>query len=318
MVTLSSEALYMWYRLVRPSDASRTLVANIDDDHIDIDIIDNSRLVFTRGLICDDGSPASDAKLVSEIELSAATYRKESSRGLDRISLTGSPERAEKLKPLLSHQMKVPVDVMDQADGPGVKMPEEARRSGASFVELLGISLGPEPARVNLSSEESRDEERAALSRRSLAATLTLAVLVLALSCGVVAKKFMDKYACLNSIDSEMKKISTDLGRAKKMASDLALVKAEMERRPLAVDVLGEVCQSTPPGIALNMLDYDSGKALAIRGTAPALGDVFGYVTALEASRYFGGVKVKYANKRVVSGRELAEFEIGCLIKKDK
>ena len=87
-----------------------------------------------------------------------------------------------------------------------------------------------------------------------------------------------------------------------------------MERKPLAVDVFTEACGITPAGMSLSTLDFESGKSLTVRGTAPALGDVLRYVTILENSPYFEGVKVKYANKRMSENKEIADFEIDVIL----
>jgi len=49
-LSLSSEALFLWYVLARSDRIGNTMLVNLDLDHIDIDIIEEDKLVFTRGI----------------------------------------------------------------------------------------------------------------------------------------------------------------------------------------------------------------------------------------------------------------------------
>ena len=101
-----------------------------------------------------------------------------------------------------------------------------------------------------------------------------------------------------------------EVAAAKKMAKDIGIVRQVMARKPLAIDIISEIYGITPAGVSLNMIDFESGKSLTARGSAPTLSDVFKYVTLLENSPYFESVKVKYANKRASERGEIADFEI--------
>ena len=131
---------------------------------------------------------------------------------------------------------------------------------------------------------------------------------------GVLIKKIHDKYVYLASISAELKKMEPNIAAAKKMMKDVSETRQIMERKPLAVDVFTEACGITPAGMSLSTLDFESGISLTVRGTAPALGDVLRYVTILENSPYFEGVKVKYANKRMSENKEITDFEINVLL----
>ena len=50
-LSLSSEALFLWYMLAKEGREDETvMVVNLDSDHIDMDVIEKDKLVFTRGI----------------------------------------------------------------------------------------------------------------------------------------------------------------------------------------------------------------------------------------------------------------------------
>ena len=66
------------------------------------------------------------------------------------------------------------------------------------------------------------------------------------------------------------------------------------------------------------MIDFEREKSVTVRGSASALDEVLKYSEALKGSSYFEKVNVKYANKRKASGKEMVDFEINCVLAKDK
>ena len=152
------------------------------------------------------------------------------------------------------------------------------------------------------------------LVKKNIITCLIVSALIIVVAFGVILKKLHDKRAYISYIDSELGKIEPQIKSAKRMAKDIDLVTSKIAERPLAIDLASEVFKITPSGVTMTMMEYESNKTVSLRGTAPALSDVFKYVTILGKSAYFKNVKVKYANKRVSQAAETADFEIVCAI----
>lgn len=318
-LSLGSEALFSWYMLAMEGrEKENAVVINLDRDHIDVDIIEKDRIVFTRGIACDTGDPKIIDKIASEIKISIGTYQKESSRPVDKVILTGRKGEGEELKLLLGKELKVPVEIIGQTENIPLGENAQIQDEDASFAEPFGLLLRPEDIMINLIPEETREEARFALSKANLITAVFLSLLLCAVIFGLFIKKLHDKYAYLSVINAELKKIEPGVAAAKKMTRDIKIIKEMMERKPLAVDVVSEVYTVTPGSVSLNMIDFESAKTLTVRGGASALSDMLKYVTALESSPYFEGVKVKYANKRMVENRETVDFEIDAMLSRLK
>ena len=318
-VSLGSETLLLWYLAVREGEEdSAVLVVNIETGHIDIDIIAGEKLVFTRGVLYGVAKPIAAEKIIEQVNISMAAYKKESDRSVDKVVLSGMPAMAKELKSLLAERLNISVEVIDQMKNVAVAAGASLEPEEASFIELLGLALKYEGTKINLLPETAQEERRLELVKKNIATTLIVSGLIVVMAFGVILKKLHDKQAYISYVDSELAKIEPQVREAKKMAKDIDIVTAKIAEKPLAIDLASEIFKITPSGITLTMMEYESYKTMTLRGTAPNLSDVFKYVTTLEASPYFENVKVKYANKRVSQASNVADFEMICPISRMK
>ncbi|MDO8535928.1 MAG: hypothetical protein Q7S30_02840 [Candidatus Omnitrophota bacterium] len=308
---LSSEALLSWYMLTREAENKENLVlVNLDAGRIDIAIIEGDRLVFTRGAFINANDPDRVEKITQQVKISINTYQKESGRIANRIVLTGVRLEIVLFSASFCDGLKLPVDMIEQARNIAIDENTKPLIEKSSFAELLALALRPEDIKIDLLPEEAAEDARIKNTKNILITSVLLATLLITMVLGVLVKKIRDKYVYLGAISAELKKMDPQISVAKKMMKDVSLTRQIMARKPLAVDVFTEACGITPAGMSLSTLDFESGKSLIVRGTAPALGDVLRYVTILENSPYFEGVKVKYANKRMSENKEITDFEI--------
>ena len=317
-VSLGSETLLLWYFGTREAEEAGTiLLVNIDTGHIDIDVVAGHRLVFTRGVLSSLTRTIPTERIIEEINVSIAAYRKESGKLIDKVVLSGMPASVDELKTLLAAKVKIPVEVTDQMKGVARREGAQLELEEASFVELLGLALRYDGADINLLPEAAREGHRLELVKKNIATGLCVSVLIIAIGFSAILKKLHDKRAYISYIDSELGKIEPQVKTAKSMAKEIDLVASKIAERPLAIDLTSEIFKITPSGITLTMMEYESYKTLTLRGIAPNLSDIFKYVTILGKSQYFKNVKVKYANKRTGQAGG-ADFEIVCPVSKAK
>ena len=313
-LSLSSEALFLWYLLIREAHGKENvMLVNIDSSHIDVDIIEEDRLVFTRGVSYGINSSMKVEGVVGQVNISMNTYQKESHKNVDRVILTGERSGAASCKEALTRELRIPVEVIGQARnvplGEGIKDEDDV-----SFAELLALSLKPDEIKINLIPEDLREKTRLANTKNNLIASILLLAVFAALVFGLLIKKLHDKRAYLVAIDAELQKMKPNVSLAKKMAKDISFTLSILARKPLAIDIVSEIYATAPGNISLSVLDFESGKSVAVRGSSPALSDVLKYVTILENSPYFESVKVKYANNRMAENRKVTDFEINALL----
>ena len=317
-VSLSSEALLSWFMINRPSEKGNIMLVNLDLGHIDIDIVEDGRLVFTRGVVLSAADKIIPDKIIGEIVVSMHTYHKESGKPLTRIVLTGNRAEAESCKNALSAKIDVPAEIIDQAAGIDFKEGSNRADADVSFAELFGLCMKPENAMINLIPEEAEREGRFTALRANLITAIFLSAICAAALLCLVAKKVHDRQVYLSVISAELKNMEPKVAKAKKMMKDIAVIRETKAKKPLAIDCLSEITSLTPSGISLGTVEYESEKTITVRGSAPALSDCLKYVSLLDGSPLFEGVKIKYANKRMAENREVTDFEINADLTKLK
>jgi hypothetical protein len=315
---LGSEALFSWFRSAAPSEEKNCLIANIDKDYADVVVARGDKLMFTRGFLCDASGASAADDIIKQLHMSLVTYQKESGKKIERMILTGSDFMIAECREAALKGFNIPVEVIDQMKGGVLSDKAECDTEGASFAELLGVSVRPQGMRIDLMPESVRGAAQAVSLRSNLAVNGILIAIMALLLFAFVVKRLHDKSVSLSGINGRLKAIAADVSKVRKMDDDIKIVNSQMNKMPLAVDIVREVYSLTPSAVLLSMLDFERQQDLTIRGSAPALNDIIGYVNALENSLYFESVKVKYATKRVAAGKETVDFEIVCTISKPK
>ena len=92
------------------------------------------------------------------------------------------------------------------------------------------------------------------------------------------------------------------------------ILKNQKEEGEHIVSILKECYELVPQGISLKGLDCDTVGTLYCKGITRDMASVFNFIKALEKSKYFKKVEVKYATKKEAEGREFTDFSIACSI----
>lgn len=312
---LSSESLFLWHLA---SGAALTegceAVLNIDWDHTDIDIVKDGKLVFTRGILQDASSEKLQERIVEEMRLSMAAYKKDSGFSVERVIVTGIPSKLETVINMLSDKLAVRVEAVGQFTNISITKEAGSSAGDNSFAELAGGAIRRRELCMNLLPESELKIRRVRDIKRALVVTAGAIALLGFSVVGIVFDRMHGRSQAVVRIESQILKIDPEVSKAKKMQREIDTIRSELARKPLAIDVLTRVYKITPSGILLNLLEFDSGKSLILRGSATDMTGVFEYVKALEKDEYLENVKIKYANKRTGGASENVDFEISCSI----
>ena len=184
------------------------LVLNIDTHYVELDIIEENKLKFTRGIHYSAGEPLTGKNLVNELRISIAAYEKESNNKIEKIVITGISNNAKECQELLANELKLPVKVIEQLNNMPVKGDVQNVANKASFVGLLGLCLGSNEVQINLLPEDIVRNNRHKAWQNDFTLTLVLSALILLGTSGVVAKQLYDKQKYLAYINMEIKDFS--------------------------------------------------------------------------------------------------------------
>lgn len=310
-IVLSSESLLLWsIGLIEKAklDSSGTIaLINVDSGYIDIDIVEEKKLKFSRAFLSE---PASEGEAVVQIKKSLDTYQRQKDHHINRIIISGAKERIDKLLPLLTEVVSITTEAVAQVDSLALSSKGESNLNDTSFLGLLGLSLRPEEVEINLLPQSMIEDNQLNKLRRDFSKIFILAVLIGLISGAIATKETVDKSRRLKAINSKLQAISPIAIKAMAMRENVKVIKRELQQRPLAVEVLAEVYKSAQANLQLNLFDYRRQESLVLRGSAPSLNVIIAFVSKLDESDYFYDVKIGYTRKRATPGNKLTDFEI--------
>jgi len=321
-IALSSESLFSWHSAIveksRRHARLNLALVNVDSSYVDMDIIEKGKLIFARAFSYDPAQEGVVRNIADEVRKSIAIYQKERNVKIDKILITGAEEQTRLVEAALKEEAGDSVERIAQTEG--IELAENADKAmgGNSFVELIGLLLRSGDAKINFLPQRMKDDKEFLIFRSAVTRTLVLFAFVATAFIGILGQKLFEKHTILRRFNTEIKTIEPRVEAANKMRADLKIIKKDILRKPLAIDVLAEVYRITPTDISFNLMDYDTGKSLVLRGNGPSLDGIIRYISALEASGYFENVKLKYTTKRSFRGREKTDFEVVCLLKNGK
>ena len=321
-VALGSESLFGWYSLVGNAagreTAGNTAFINVNSGYIDIDVIQEAHLVFTRAFSYSISNPLFVNKVVDEIKKSLAIHQKSNNVTVDAIVISGAEDTSLKIQEILKNEAGIPCELLPQLGGIEADKTIEADLRTVSFVELIGLALKDEDIVINLLPQDVIEEAKRVGLKKQFVKTAVLAGAALILCLGLAAQKVFDKHRFLDALNAEIAAMEPKVAKAKKMEEDIRIMRQEIYKKPLAVDILAEVYRITPKGIVFNMLDYESGNSFVLRGNVSSLDEIISFIETLENSPYFENVKVKYTAKRTAAGSQVTDFEIICALSEVK
>ena len=320
-VALGSESLFGWHSVIteklKESPWRVTALVNIDSEYVDINIIEDGKLVFTRAFLCSPEDARLSKDAIGEIKKSIMTYREERGLSVDGVFISGAENKTKASEPALKEELNIPLRLMGQTEAIKLEKGIEADLGETSFVELIGLSMKNEDMKIDLLPESLVKERIRRLSGEKLLKASVLLVCIALVSSGIIAKKMFDKFRSFSLLNSQIKAINPRAEKAQRLRKDIEIIKDIVRRKPLAIEIVAEICAVTPDDIFFELMDYNRSKTLILKGYALSLEGIVKFTTVLENSRYFENAKVKYTSqKRIHQNEKLIDFEITCALSK--
>jgi Tfp pilus assembly PilM family ATPase len=317
-IALGSESLFGWFsmsekRIIKEEKSENIALINVDSEYTEMDILENGNLVFTRSFSYAGKHYPYTKEIIDEIQKSIVVCQRERNIGVDKIFISGADARTKEIEPILKENINLPLEVMPQAQHVELDENIEGDLNTTSFIELIGLSSREESIKINLLPEKLQEEKEFRLLKKHLARALILFACIILISTGLIAKKLFDKARYLALLERRIKAVEPMVNKATRMKEDIGIIKRQIRKKPLAIDVLAEIYKVTPGSISFYLIDYESNKSLTLKGSAPSLSVIIEFIHALEDSKHFENIKLKYTAKRKLRGKQITEFEIKCL-----
>jgi len=134
---------------------------------------------------------------------------------------------------------------------------------------------------------------------------------------GIFLGKVYNKERYLNQLKQETLQIQERADKLRSMRRVTEDIKKRTLRKGFALNFIYEIHSVIFPEIYLTLISFDGEEQLTLRGVSNTMSEIFGFLNALEKSKYFQNVKTKFVTTRNIGGKDLTEFEIICSLEGD-
>jgi Tfp pilus assembly protein PilN len=299
-------------------EAFPLMLIDLDCPQIELAIIKQDKLLFSRCLKIDLSSPGAVELLINEIRKTRDAYLKEiSAEEPVKIFLTGPGREQKGISDAIKQNLNLAVEYLDYpakiiASG---EFAASIAGYGASFASIIGLALKEIPEPLNLIPQQEKDKAKEEarfkeyLRKGALICGIAL-LFLLAARCDLQNKRGYLRY-----LKGELKKIEKEARPLEEAEARIKLLEGRSKNKNTPLKLLYELHRCIPSEISLSNLSYDEKNQLILRGLAPGLDALFSFVAELEKSPFFKGldVKVRYATQKKVQSGEVVDFELVCL-----
>lgn len=324
-IELDSLAIIELCKFLNLAEEKPTAVLDIDYATTNIVIMQKNVPAFTRAVSIGNmhlsGKTVQTSgkdwlsEWVGEINRSLTVFQREQSLSIEKIVVLGNNNN--KIIPLVTGRLSFPVssaDLLSHAEGINKTESLEINGFGVTIASLLGAVKEGVNTFVNLIPDEIKISKIKSAKRQSLLITGLLVAGIIGTLGLTLDKKIKDRKSYMSLLETRLKETGPLAKELEVKKERLALIKKQLTTSGSSLDILRELYNIIPQKTALDLFIYDDVQGVTIKGTSPAMSEVFDLIPKLENSPYFENVINRYARQQKLRGQELTEFHIDCSI----
>ena len=298
-IELSSQAVASTFIKEHPEINKPIALIDIDMLSVDIQVIFNGKLVYTRNVSLSENR--TQESLLEEIIKSLNSYKKDN-KEVTSIFVSGKVHN--KLVENLSMSFDVPVKIFNPAEN----------LTEISLCSIIGLIGNFPNVLLNVLPDKIKTQKQTREKRKRYLALASQCVGILLLTLGIFMGIIHNKQNTLKWLNAEINKTDPIAKEVNKRANRLGVIKKQIDTKNSCLDILHELHRIIPNNISLATLDYKLNNTLKIKGQSKALSDALELIDILEKSHYFKNVQLKSSNMRRLRNIEVADFYIECEI----
>ena len=298
-IELSSQAAASAFIKEHPEVDKPVAFIDIDMFSVDIQVIFNEKLVYTRNISLSESK--TQESLLEEIIKSLNSYNKDN-REITSIFVGGKAH--SKLVENLSKSFDMPAEIFNPVEN----------LTGVSLCSIIGLIGNFPNVLLNVLPDEIKKRKQVIEKRKHYLVLASQCAGILLLVLGIFMRNIYDKQNTLKWLDIEIEKTNPIAKEVNKRSGRLEIIKKQLDTKNSCLDILHELHRIIPDTISFTILDYQLNNTLKIKGHSKALSDALGLIDILEKSSYFKNVQLKSSNMRRLRNMEVADFYIQCEI----
>ena len=317
-IVLSSYGICNLYHYINPAERASVMVIDIDSQQIELAIISQNKLLFSRSFKIAGSQPNWENLFIDEINKTRDAYLKEVSKEPpSKIIILGANKISQEVfAEVLNKQMDLPAQVLSYNEKINLSdnLLNSLLNSDNSFVSLIGLGLRDIEESINLLPQDIKEKARGFSRRKEYLRVFLLISGIILIWAGVIAKNLDNKTKYLKQLKIELDKVAKEAAPLEEIEKRFKAMESQTLKKPSSLDILYELHQVMPEQISLINFSYEEGEQVILSGQTPQLNSVFAFVLQLEKSAIFKNfsIKVRYATKKKTQVGEIVDFEIVC------
>jgi len=296
VLNLSSFALFRCLQVLfsgkrRALFAGNLMLIYFEDNIVEIIIVQNGRLVFSRGFVLDESKKFSEV-LVSEIHYSIDSFLgKAKEKELTKIIVSGYDVDLDVVANILKDEFDFSLTI-------------EKRVS-----LMYGLALA-DGSQVNLLPDEFIARGLVGKLKKKLLVFLFLVILIVVFLGAIFFVKLNYKNIYLSELKQRMQELKPAAQAVRNKLLKVQMLKSQVNSQFMILDSITDLVKAIPDGCTLSTLSINEQGVLVIRGQAKDLQQVLDFVVTLNKSQYFKNSHLNYSSRRKVREEETLDFEI--------
>ena len=289
-IRLYSELLYLFLlnrKIVSPDRIE--LVVHIGEEASEIMVSDKTVLRFSRGFKNSD-------RFLEEVDQSVLNYkRNKKNPEIEHVIVVySSGIDLSEIRQHIRDHFNVPVGFFEYQE---------------DFTKLdLGAEIGLLPKKISERQVKAR-------KRQERLATYSLIGFILVLSFSLLFYKIHEKKKFLGRLSAKVAQVQVRTKKLDSLFKKTEAAERHNKRGRFIIEILNQPYNLVPRDIQISTLEYDGEKKVSYKGISSDMSNILSFTKALEKSKYFSDVEVKYATKKKVKGAEVTDFNIQCRIR---
>lgn len=289
------------------------LILDIDSLYTDFIIFSADNIIFSRTLAFEMKDVLANSeinKLIGEIKQSILIFHKNESINKKPSHVFISGARDTNVVDALKKDLEIPVTaVMDPLEESN-KIAYDSISHDLSMVAVSQFALGKKTRSLSFALPDMLVKRSLREKTKELTILgITLIYLFMVVMAFFWGRQYNEQFY-LKRLMNRNAMIARDIGGLMDRYKEMNFVKNFLYERKAPALLLNELEKAVTAEVTVNYISMEPAGAVAIRGQALKLSDVFKFVTLLENSKYFSDVSTKYTRTKKVKERDITDFEI--------
>lgn len=322
-VVFAPEAMARFYAqmLSVKNEDSPVGIINVMQYRTDFMIEFNSTVATCRSLpvgmthLIKEGGSARD-KLLDELGKSLEAYQNEDINKVPEVFyLTNEDAKLKEIQSSLQERLKANIKFLpclEKMQGSQPALLKFVSDYGDdSFLDVLAAGISGDNLQVDLTPDEVKLQRTMEEKGRQVLRAIIFSIVIIFLVIFLFYSKGYFKGAMLEKLNDDYLDKQKSVIELDRIGHKTRIIKDFLRDRMVSLDIIQELYKLIPNEIYLENIRLEDDGSITVTGVSDSMSVIFNFITTLEESTLFKGVKTRSTTAKKERDKDVAAFEIG-------